>query len=94
MQGESDIDQLCVVLQVLGTPSEATWPGLAQLPDYRKITFPECQPVPLSQVLPEASPDALDLVKKFLIYWSEKRIPAAQVPPLPTAYCAGVMLVP
>ncbi|KAK8402333.1 hypothetical protein O3P69_000624 [Scylla paramamosain] len=76
--GESDIDQLCVVLQILGTPSEASWPGLAQLPDYRKITFPECQPIPLSQVLPEASQDALDLAKKFLIYCPEKRLPALQ----------------
>ncbi|XP_071545595.1 cyclin-dependent kinase 20-like isoform X2 [Panulirus ornatus] len=74
--GESDIDQLCVVLQILGTPSEATWPGLSQLPDYKKITFPESKPVPLEQVLPDAPPDALDLIKKFLIYSSDKRISA------------------
>ncbi|XP_045605913.2 cyclin-dependent kinase 20 isoform X2 [Procambarus clarkii] len=74
--GESDIDQLCVVLQILGTPSEATWPGLSDLPDYKKITFPESKPIPLEQVLPDAPPDAMDLVKKFLIYSSSKRISA------------------
>ncbi|XP_076029347.1 cyclin-dependent kinase 20-like [Oratosquilla oratoria] len=74
--GESDIDQLCVVLQTLGTPSERNWPGLTQLPDYKKITFPKSKAVPLELVLPDASPDALDLIKKFLIYSSEKRIRA------------------
>ncbi|KAK8739931.1 hypothetical protein OTU49_003270 [Cherax quadricarinatus] len=74
--GESDIDQLCVVLQILGTPSEATWPGLSRLPDYKKITFPESKPVPLEQVLPDAPPDAIDLIKKFLIYSTNKRISA------------------
>ncbi|CAL4078701.1 unnamed protein product [Meganyctiphanes norvegica] len=48
--GESDINQLCVVLQTLGTPNEATWPGLTNLPDYKKITFPQSQSVPLEQV--------------------------------------------
>ncbi|XP_063585943.1 cyclin-dependent kinase 20-like [Penaeus indicus] len=74
--GESDIDQLCVVLQILGTPSESTWPGLSELPDYKKITFPESKAVPLEQVLPDASPDAMDLIKKFLIYSTDKRISA------------------
>ncbi|KAK7035570.1 Cyclin-dependent kinase 20, partial [Halocaridina rubra] len=74
--GESDIDQLCVVLQILGTPNEASWPGLSQLPDYKKITFPESKAVPLEQVMPDAQPDAMDLVKKFLVYYSAKRISA------------------
>ena len=26
LQGENDIDQLCCVLRVLGTPSESVWP--------------------------------------------------------------------
>ena len=26
MQGENDIDQLCCVLRVLGTPNESIWP--------------------------------------------------------------------
>ncbi|CAL4119533.1 unnamed protein product, partial [Meganyctiphanes norvegica] len=73
---ESDINQLCVVLQTLGTPNEATWPGLTNLPDYKKITFPQSQPVPLEQVLPDAPTEAIDLIKKFLVYHSEKRIPA------------------
>ncbi|KAK3878949.1 hypothetical protein Pcinc_016487 [Petrolisthes cinctipes] len=74
--GESDIDQLCVVLRILGTPSEANWPGLSLLPDYKKITFPESKPVPLELVLPDAAPEALDIIKRFLVYFSEKRMSA------------------
>ncbi|XP_068208014.1 cyclin-dependent kinase 20-like [Palaemon carinicauda] len=76
--GESDIDQLCVVLQILGTPNELTWPGLSQLPDYKKITFPESKAVPLEQVLPDAPSDAIDLIKKFLVYYSAKRLAATK----------------
>lgn len=50
LQGGSDINQLYVVLQTLGTPTEASWPGLSKLPDYKKITFPESKPVPLDKV--------------------------------------------
>ncbi|XP_002741922.1 cyclin-dependent kinase 20-like [Saccoglossus kowalevskii] len=76
--GESDIEQLCCVLRVLGTPTEKTWPGMKDLPDYKKISFPENPPIPLEQIVPDASPEALDLLKKFLVYPSKKRISAAE----------------
>ena len=79
--GESDIDQLRVVLQTLGTPNEEIWPGLSQLPDYKKITFPEYVPVPIERILPDTIPEALSLVKKFLVYSSEQRISAIKVRP-------------
>ncbi|XP_022098738.1 cyclin-dependent kinase 20-like [Acanthaster planci] len=76
--GENDIEQLCCVLRVLGTPTEKTWPGMEQLPDYNKITFPENPPIPFEEVVPDASPEALDLLKKFLVYPSKQRISAAE----------------
>lgn len=76
--GENDIDQLCVVLRVLGTPTEAIWPGLSELPDYNKITFPETTPLPFEKVFPDVSTDAVDLVKRFLVYPSDLRISAAK----------------
>ncbi|XP_064605348.1 cyclin-dependent kinase 20-like [Liolophura sinensis] len=74
--GENDIEQLCCVLRVLGTPSEKTWPGITDLPDYNKITFPETPPIPFEEILPDASAEALDLLKKFLVYPSTDRISA------------------
>ncbi|XP_071960531.1 cyclin-dependent kinase 20-like [Antedon mediterranea] len=76
--GENDIEQLCCVLRVLGTPTEETWPGMKDLPDYNKITFPENAPIPLEEIVPDASPEALDLLKRFLVYPSKQRISAAE----------------
>ena len=76
--GEKDIDQLCCVLRVLGTPTEDIWPGMKSLPDYQKIIFPENEPIPFEEIFPDASPEALDLVEKFLVYDSKKRISAAE----------------
>ena len=49
------------------------------LPDYNKITFPEKEPVPFEEVVPDASPEALDLLKRFLVYQSKQRISAKDV---------------
>ncbi|KAK7481799.1 hypothetical protein BaRGS_00026946 [Batillaria attramentaria] len=66
--GENDIEQLCLVIRVLGTPNEKTWPGISDedLPDFHKISFSPCQPMPLEEIFPDASPEALDLLKCFL----------------------------
>jgi len=72
--GESDIQQLVCVLSQLGTPNEDSWPGLTSLPDYNKISFSEFAPVPFEHLLPDASPDAIDLLSRFLVYNSRDRI--------------------
>ncbi|KAK2119166.1 Cyclin-dependent kinase 20 [Saguinus oedipus] len=76
--GENDIEQLCCVLRILGTLSPQVWPELAELPDYNKISFKEQAPVPLEEVLPDASPQALDLLSQFLLYRSLRRIAASK----------------
>lgn len=76
-RGENDIDQLYVVLRTLGTPTPEDWPQMESLPDYNKITFPDMPAVPFEQIIPEASPEALHLFGRFLIYAAEKRISAA-----------------
>ncbi|XP_067931801.1 cyclin-dependent kinase 20-like [Watersipora subatra] len=76
--GENDIEQLCKVLQCLGTPNERLWPGVSELPDYGKIEFNNTTPVPLEQLCPDAADVALDLLKQFLVYPSKQRIPASK----------------
>nr|XP_044612718.1 cyclin-dependent kinase 20 isoform X5 [Equus asinus] len=77
--GENDIEQLCCVLRILGTPSLQVWPEITELPDYNKISFKEQAPVPLEEVLPDASPQALDLLGQFLLYPPCQRISASKV---------------
>ena len=43
--GENDIDQLGIVIRILGSPSERVWPGVHELPDFSKITFPDTKPI-------------------------------------------------
>uniref|UniRef100_A0A5F8H2V8 Cyclin-dependent kinase 20 n=1 Tax=Monodelphis domestica TaxID=13616 RepID=A0A5F8H2V8_MONDO len=76
--GENDIEQLCCVLRVLGTPSPKVWPEITELPDYNKISFKEQLPLPLDDVLPDASPPALHLLGRFLVYPPRQRIQADQ----------------
>ncbi|KAI1719084.1 protein kinase domain-containing protein [Ditylenchus destructor] len=43
--GANDIDQIACVFQVLGTPTDNTWPEWEQLPDSGKLVFDSIEPV-------------------------------------------------
>eukprot|EP00842_Homolaphlyctis_polyrhiza_P004457 jgi/Hompol1/5011/HPOL_000673-RA len=76
--GQNDIDQLYCVISILGTPTKEIWPDLESLPDYGKIQFPVMPPVPLEKLCPDASTEAVQLLKKFLVYPSLQRISASE----------------
>lgn len=73
--GDSEIDELFRIFRVLGTPTEESWPGVSQLPDY-KPDFPRWPAVPLKGAVPQLDADGLDLLSKMLIYDPGKRISA------------------
>ncbi|VEL30054.1 unnamed protein product [Protopolystoma xenopodis] len=76
--GENDIEQLWFVIRVLGTPNEETWPEMKELPDYNKIGFSYCKSLPFDEILQDASNEAIDLIKRFLVYPPDQRIPVFQ----------------
>ena len=43
--GINDIDQMFRVFQALGSPTTEVWPGVADLPDYNKVSFPNLTPL-------------------------------------------------
>ena len=49
--GSSEEDQLLRIFRLLGTPTEETWPTMAELPDY-KTDYPHYDPQPLSKICP------------------------------------------
>ena len=51
---------------------------MLELPDYNKIRFPQNPPIPFEDILPDASPLAIDLLKQFLVYPSKQRISAKE----------------
>lgn len=59
--GDSEIDQLFRIFRTLGTPSEAVWPGVTQLPDY-KGSFPKWNRKGLEEIVPNLEPEGQDLL--------------------------------
>ncbi|XP_022920833.1 cyclin-dependent kinase 20-like isoform X2 [Onthophagus taurus] len=76
--GETDIEQLAIVLHTLGTPTIETWPGLKNLPDYNKIAFAKTAGLSWKEILPRFDWYIVNFVKGFLQYDSNKRLSAKQ----------------
>lgn len=72
--GDSEIDQIFKIFQVLGTPTTDEWPALASMPHY-KATFPKWVAKDLKKML-NSTEGAADLVAKLLLYDVYKRISA------------------
>jgi serine/threonine protein kinase len=73
--GDSEIDQLHKIFQIMGTPNENTWPGVSQFPDYKE-TFPNWKPQNLGNYLNRPDVLAVDLLAQMLAYEPSKRISA------------------
>lgn len=53
--GQSLLDQLARIFQVLGTPTEEDWQGVSQLPDWNKVSFAHQSGVGLQETIGECS---------------------------------------
>ncbi|MEW5302585.1 MAG: hypothetical protein WDW36_005354 [Sanguina aurantia] len=73
--GDSEIDQLYKIFQVMATPDEGSWPGVSRLPDYRD-TFPRWRARDLADILPTLEPAGVDLLARMLTYAPDRRISA------------------
>ncbi|KDO32862.1 CMGC/CDK/CDC2 protein kinase [Saprolegnia parasitica CBS 223.65] len=73
--GDSEIDQLYRIFQVMGTPDESTWTGVSSLRDYAP-TFPKWRAQDLAPMFPKLDTDGLDLLQRMLTYTPSERISA------------------
>ncbi|EWM25194.1 Protein kinase, ATP binding site [Nannochloropsis gaditana] len=74
---DTDVSQLAKIFQVLGTPTDATWPWYTTLPDYPRYHITP-QPVPdLARLLPSLRAEELALLQK-LISLDPNRRPTAE----------------
>ncbi|KFR17444.1 Cyclin-dependent kinase 3, partial [Opisthocomus hoazin] len=73
--GDSEIDQLFQIFRTLGTPTEATWPGVTQLPDYNR-EFPRWARKEMKEIVPKLDRDGRDLLVQLLLYDPKRRITA------------------
>lgn len=75
--GTTNEDQLQKIFRLMGTPSERTWPGISQLPEY-KGNFPSYATQSLHILLPQIDSLGLDLIGKLLQLRPESRIGAQE----------------
>jgi serine/threonine protein kinase len=70
--------QLISHVQVLGTPTEETWPGISKNHEFTKMGFPLYRPESLAVHVPRFNPEAIDLLGKLLQFESKNRISALE----------------
>jgi len=74
--GTANEDQISRIFRIMGTPTERTWPGITQFPEY-KPTFQMFATQDLRQILPQIDPiDGIDLLQRMLQLRPELRISA------------------
>jgi serine/threonine protein kinase len=73
--GDSEIDELFKIFRLLGTPTEATWPGVTNLPDWNSA-FPLWPRLKLSKAAPNLEEKGLQLLEELLVYRPGSRISA------------------
>ncbi|KAK9805401.1 hypothetical protein WJX73_001324 [Symbiochloris irregularis] len=74
--GASEVDELYKICAVMGCPTRSTWPEGLQLAHAMGFTFPAFPPVSLAQLMPNAGPEALDLIAS-MCSWDPARRPTA-----------------
>lgn len=80
--GDSEIDEIFKIFRVLGTPSEADWPGVTSFPDF-KSSFPKWERKQDEEIVTKDAVkmlgnEGLDLLEALLVYDPAGRISAKQ----------------
>nr|CBN81830.1 Serine/threonine-protein kinase MAK [Dicentrarchus labrax] len=74
--GNSEVDEIFKICQVLGTVKKTDWPEGYQLAAAMNFRFPQCVPTHLKTLIPNASNEAIALMKD-LLQWDPKKRPTA-----------------
>ncbi|KAG8571758.1 hypothetical protein GDO81_011773 [Engystomops pustulosus] len=74
--GTSEVDEIFKICQVLGTPKKSDWSEGYQLAAAMNFRFPQCVPINLKTLIPNASEEALTLMRDML-QWDPKKRPTA-----------------
>lgn len=80
--GDSEIDEIFKIFRILGTPTEAEWPGVTSFPDF-KASFPKWERKPEDEIVNAdgakvLGEEGLNLLEALLVYDPAGRISAKQ----------------
>lgn len=76
--GSSEIDQIFKLCSILGTPKQEDWEEGYRLAMSMNFRWPQCVPTNLKTLIPNASNEAIQLMKDMLLWNPNKRPTAAQ----------------
>ncbi|KAK9804718.1 hypothetical protein WJX72_001769 [[Myrmecia] bisecta] len=76
--GSSEADEIYKICSVMGTPTQQTWPDGLKLAAAMNFRFPQFSPTPLSKLITNACPEAIDLMTAMCQWDPAKRPSAAQ----------------
>merc|ERR1719384_2379856 len=71
--GSTDADQLQQIFKILGTPTQASWRTITELPDW-KPDFPIYEQQPWDAIVPELDVAGKELIERLLKYDPDQRI--------------------
>ncbi|XP_029313103.1 serine/threonine-protein kinase MAK isoform X2 [Cottoperca gobio] len=74
--GNSEVDEIFKICQVLGTVKKPDWSEGYQLASAMNFRFPQCVPTHLKTLIPNASNEAITLMRDML-QWDPKKRPTA-----------------
>ena len=75
--GTTNEDQIIRIFRIMGTPTERTWPGITQLPEY-KTSYQMYATQDLRSILPQIDATGIDLLQRMLQLRPELRISAQE----------------
>ncbi|GIL50354.1 hypothetical protein Vafri_6580 [Volvox africanus] len=74
--GTSEADEIYKICSIMGTPTQQTWPEGLKLAAAMNFRFPQFAPTPLSKIITNACPEAIDLMTQ-LCQWDPNKRPTA-----------------
>ncbi|XP_063741588.1 serine/threonine-protein kinase MAK-like isoform X2 [Eleginops maclovinus] len=92
--GNSEVDEIFKICQVLGTLKKSDWPEGFNLAISMNFRFPKCVPTSLRSLIPNASSEAITLMRDMLQWDPEKRPSAAQALRYPYFHVGPVLGAP
>ncbi|CAM9190660.1 unnamed protein product [Chrysoparadoxa australica] len=92
--GSSEADEIYKICSVLGQPSMQSWPEGLKLASAMGFKFPQFVATPLSQVVTNASPEAIQLMNDLLLFDPQKRPTASQALQYPFFQVSATMAQP
>jgi serine/threonine protein kinase len=76
--GSSEADEIYKICAIMGSPTMRTWPEGIKLAAQMQFRYPQFVPTPLSQLIPNASPEGLQIISDMLKYDPQQRPTASQ----------------